>query len=181
MFNLDINFVYFLVDFIVLFVIAGKVVSKINKGLVKEAKNIFKKKEKVLIEAEIVEYREDVSFNNNSHSFITYYPIFEMELNGEKHRAETKLAWTPRDYHDIPVGSVVYLYINPDCLSDFSIIGVVGRTSERTIKHAINRINSSKDMNEVMFFPFFGIVLGLIIFLLCFFTVLSFANHFGLL
>ena len=146
---LSLDNLYFWVILILGFYGFIKFTKFFNKGFIGLAERTYSYNDHkaIRVEAELVDLKVETRFGASDMPIHRTSPVFEYEVNGEKIRAETKMAWTPEDIEKLPIGTKFYFYVNLKNPKYFNILGVVGVTDlqckERKVKHI--------DKNKIMF------------------------------
>ena len=146
---LSLDNLYFWVILILGFYGFIKFTKFFNKGFIglSERTYSYNDHKAIRVEAELVDLKVETRFGASDMPIHRTSPVFEYEVNGEKIRAETKMAWTPEDIEKLPIGTKFYFYVNLKNPKYFNILGVVGVKDLECIERKVKHI----DKNKIMF------------------------------
>lgn len=157
---LSLDNLYFWVILILGFYAFIKFYKFFNKGFIGLAERTYSYNDHkaIRVEAELVDLKVETRFCASDMPIHRTSPVFEYEVNGEKIRAETKMAWTPEDIEKLPIGTKFYFYVNLKNPKYFDILGIVGETDLEMVVKKEKNIDKSKIMFRETLLPFSAII-----------------------
>lgn len=156
---MSLDNLYFWVILIIAFLCLIKFYKFFNKGFIGLAERTYSYNDHkaIRVEAELVDLKVETRFDASNMPIHRTSPIFEYEVNGEKIRAETTMAWTPEDIEKLSIGTKFYFYVNLKNPKYFDILGIVGVTNLEIVEKKAKLIDKRKIMFRESLLPYCGI------------------------